>query len=312
MIITLTPNPSVDRTLQVKRLFFNEILRTDQARLDWGGKGFNVSRALRLLRQESLALAWVGGGAGKMLEDGLNKLGIETDFVWVEEETRTNTIAQEEGGEWYMRLNEPGPHIPETAVRELIDKTTLYAHTGNIWVASGSLPLDVPVDFYARLFKMLQAKGVRVFFDSNGEALKLGLTLKPYLVSPDLAEAEAVVGFSIRNIEDAKKAVLSFLRLGVEHIAISFDQGKLVLASQKEMVTASPLKVPTRNITGSGDALMAGLVYGFSKHHALKETARWANAFRAAWVSNARYEDIREGTVENLFHRAEAISLPMI
>lgn len=312
MIITLTPNPSVDRTLKVKRLFFNEILRTNQARLDWGGKGFNVSRALRLVDQDSLALAWVGGGAGKMLEDGLNRLGIETDFVWVEEETRTNTIALEDGGEWYIRLNEPGPHIPETAVRELIDKTTLYAHTGNIWVASGSLPLDVSVDFYARLIKMLHSKGARVFFDANGEALRLGLAQKPFLVSPDLAEAEAVVGFLVKNIEDAKKAVLSFLRLGVEHIALSFDEGKLVLASQKEMVIASPLRVPTRNITGAGDALMAGLVYGFSKHQALREIARWGAAFRAAWVSNARYEDIREGTVESLFQRAEAVSLPMI
>lgn len=311
MIITLTPNPSVDRTLQVSRLFFNEIIRTSQANLSWGGKGFNVSRALRLVDQPSVALAWVGGGAGKMLEDGLNKLGIQTDFVWVDEETRTNTIAQEEGGEWYMRFNEAGPHIPDRAIEELNEKTARYAMVGNIWVASGSLPQDVPNDFYANLIRMLQGKGVRVFFDSNDEALRLGLAEKPFLVSPDLLEAEALVGFQLKNIDDVKKAALSFLRLGVEHVALSFEAGKLILASQREMVIASPLKVPYRNITGAGDALMAGLVYGFSREERLSEIARWASAFRGAWVSNARYEEIDKKTVGGLFDVVEAVSLPM-
>ena len=312
MIITLTPNPSVDRTLQVKRLFFNEILRTNQPRLDWGGKGFNVSRALRLVGEESLALGWVGGGTGKMVEDGLEKLGIETDFVWVEDETRTNTIVREESGEWYMRFNEPGPHIPDQAVSALMDKTARYAQTGNIWVASGSLPLDVSADFYANLFKMLQGRGVRVFFDTNGEALKRGIRQKPFLVSPDSAEAEAIVGFEIKNIEDAKKAALTFLRQGVEHVAINAEEEKLLLVSQKEMVVASPLKVPSRNITGARDALMAGLVYGFARDYSLKEIACWANAFKAAWISNSRYEDIDRSAVFTLRERAEAISIPML
>ena len=99
MIITLTPNPSVDRTLHVPQLRFNEVLRAHDVRVDWGGKGFNVSRALRILNEETLALAWVGGGTGRMMQHGLNQLGIKTDFVWVEEETRINTVAQEDSGQ---------------------------------------------------------------------------------------------------------------------------------------------------------------------------------------------------------------------
>lgn len=311
MIVTLTPNPSVDRTLQVQRLFFNEILRTKKVRLDWGGKGFNVSRALRLLDEESLALAWVGGGAGKMLEDGLNRLGIRTDFVWVEEETRTNTIAQEDSEEWLIRLNEPGPHIPEDAIQTLIEKTTKYANPGDIWVASGSLPQDVSDGFYADLFRMLQSRGVKTFFDSNGEALRLGIKEKPFLISPPLSEVEAILGFPIKNVEDAKKAALAFLRQGVEHVAILFEVGKLVFASQNEMVTVSPLKVPNRNITGEGDALMAGLVYGFAHQHTLKEIASWAIAFRAAWVSSEDYDAIDKNGIIELYQRTEALSINM-
>ena len=147
MIITLTPNPSVDRTLVVHRLKFNEILRAEPALLDWGGKGLLVSRGLVALGQPSLALGWVGGGTGKTLEDGLNKFGIKTDFVWVDGETRTNTVIQEESNDWYMLVNETGPHVPPGAVDEMIAKASKYANPGDIWVTAGSLPPGVPETF---------------------------------------------------------------------------------------------------------------------------------------------------------------------
>src|SRR5690606_32622308 len=134
MIITLTPNPSVDRTLVVHRLKFNEILRADPALLDWGGKGFNVSRGLATLGQPSMALGWVGGGTGQTLEDGLNKLGIKTEFVWVDGETRTNTVIQEESNDWYMLVNETGPRVPPVGIDEMIERASYYANPGDIWV----------------------------------------------------------------------------------------------------------------------------------------------------------------------------------
>jgi len=180
MIITLTPNPSVDRTLKIAHLRFNENLRTHDVRVDWGGKGFNVSRALRILDQETLALAWVGGRTGRMLENGLQDLGIRTDFVWVPEDTRTNTLAQEDAGEWFIRLIEPGPHIPEDAIQALLDKADAYANANDIWVASGSLPQDVPEDFYARLIRLLKAKGVRMFLTLTMNRLRSALAKLPF------------------------------------------------------------------------------------------------------------------------------------
>jgi len=249
MIITLTPNPSVDRTLRVPQLSFNEVLRASDVRVDWGGKGFNVSRALRILDQETLALAWVGGGTGKMLQHGLNQLEIKTDFVWVDDETRINTVAQEESGEWYIRLNEPGPHIPEDAVQSLLAKAEAYASEDDVWVASGSLPQDVPPDFYAQLIRLLKGKGVKVLFDANAEALKAGLSEAPFLVKPDISEAERFVGFPIPNYEDAKRAVLPFLRLGVKYAALSIGGLGVLLASQQEMMLATPPKLSKRNVT---------------------------------------------------------------
>jgi len=286
MIYTLTPNPSVDRTATVPQLRFNTILRTDKVRLDWGGKGFNVSRSLRNFGESSVALGWVGGDVGHMLENGLNKLGVQTDFVWVEEETRTNTIALEEGGEWFIKVNEPGPHVPPEAVDALLTKADLYAKSGDIWVASGSLPPDVPDDFFARLIQRLKAKGARVFFDATGDALRLGCAEGPYLVKPNAEEAETFVGFKISNHEDGKRAVLPFLRMGIEYVALTIGDLGLLLASQKEMVWAVPPKVPVRNVTGAGDALMAGMVVAITRRHELNEVARWGVAAGTVSVMN--------------------------
>ncbi len=278
MIVTLTPNPSVDRTITIPQIRFNEVLRTNKVRLDWGGKGFNVSRSLRVLGHDSLALGLVGGGAGIMVEDGLNKLGIQTDFVWLEEETRTNTIVLEEGGEWYIKLNEPGPHVPEETIVDLFEKALSYAHEGDIWVVCGSLSQDMPDDFYARLIRLLNEKRVKVFFDANEQALKLGCMEGPFLVKPNADEAEAFVGFQIKNHEDGKRAVLPFLRMGIQTVALTIGNLGLLLATQQEMVLAVPPKVPVRNVTGAGDSLMAGLVAAISQDLPTTEIARWGVA----------------------------------
>ena len=305
MIITLTPNPSVDRTLHVPQLRFNEVLRAHDVRVDWGGKGFNVSRALRILNEETLALAWVGGGTGRMVQHGLNQLGIKTDFVWVEDETRINTVAQEDSGEWYIRLNEPGPHIPEDAIQSLLAKAEAYASKKDIWVAAGSLPQDVPADFYTQLIHLLKNKGVRVFFDANGEALRAGLSDPPFLVNPDISETEDFVGFSIHNYDDAKRAVLPFLRLGVEYVALSIDGLGLLLASQQEMMLATPPKVSIRNVTGAGDALMAGMAYGFARGMDLREIARLGAAFSAVAVTTVSLASVKNSDVEAMLPRVE-------
>ena len=240
-----------------------------------------------------------------MMQHGLNQLGIKTDFVWVEEETRINTVAQEDSGEWYIRLNEPGPHIPEDAIQSLLAKAEAYASKKDIWVAAGSLPQDVPSDFYTQLIHLRKNKGVRVFFDANGEALRAGLSDPPFLVNPDITETENYVGFSIHNYDDAKRAVLPFLRLGVEYVALSIDGLGLLLASQQEMMLATPPKVSIRNVTGAGDALMAGMAYGFARGMDLREIARLGAAFSAVAVTTESLASVKNSDVEAMLPRVE-------
>ena len=312
MIFTLTPNPSVDRTLVVKRLKFNEILRAAPAHLDWGGKGFNASRGLSMLGQPSLALAWVGGGAGKMLEDGLTKLGINTDFVWVDGETRTNTVVQEEDNDWYMLVNEIGPQVPPAAIEEMFEKAGKYANPGDIWVVAGSLPPGVPEDFYAILIRMLKAKGVNVVFDATAAPFSLGIKEIPWLLYPEATEAERLVGYEIGTFDMAKRAAMHFLQQGIEFVALVLETGGVLLSSKRQMVMASPLKVPVRRVTGARGALCAGLVDGFVSRLDLVEITRRAAAFRAAYISNKDYSTIPPEEFQNLIHRVEINSIPML
>ena len=305
MIYTLTPNPSVDRITVVPQIRFNSILRTNKVRLDWGGKGFNVSRSLRVFGLDSLALGWVGGGVGRMLEDGLNKLGVQTDFVWVDEETRTNTITLEDSGDWFIKVNEPGPHIPQDAVEALLNKAEAYATEGDIWVASGSLPPDVSDDFFATLIRRLKVKGARVFFDATDQALRLGCQEAPYLVKPNAEEAATFVGFEIKNQEDGKRAVLPFLRMGIKYVALTIGDLGLLLASQDQMVLATPPKVPVVNVTGAGDALMAGMVTAFTRNHTLGEVARWGVAAGTVSVTHEGVSQLPIEEFKMMLNRVE-------
>lgn len=297
MLYTLTPNPSVDRSLVIPEIRFNSVLRSKQVRLDYGGKGFNVSRALHTFGIESTAIAWVGGGSGKMLADGLQRLGVQTDFVWMDEETRTNTMVIEEEGDWHIKVNEPGPSISEEAIQQMFQKVEGYAKKGDVWILSGSLPPDVSDEFYADLIVLLKSRGARVYLDSNGAALEKGSAAGPYLVKPNIAEASKIVGFNVDGVEEAKRAALPFLRMGIEYFALTMGEAGLLMASQYEMVFARPPKVHVRNAAGSGDALLAGMLYAQSRDLPLAEVARWAVATGTASVET---EGVSEISIEGI------------
>lgn len=305
MIYTLTANPSIDRTILIPEIRFNQVLRSDRVRLDLGGKGFNVSRSLHTFGIESMAIAWVGGASGKILADGLQSLGVQTDFVWVDQETRGNTMIIEESGDWFIKVNEPGPPISREAVDQLYKKVEGYAKKGDWWVLSGSLPPDVPVDFYAELIKLLKSRGARVYLDAIGETLQYGLQAIPYLVKPNAVEASQIVGFEIEDQEDAKRAALPFLRSGVEFFALTMSSTGLLLATQREMVFAKAPKVVAHNTAGSGDALMAALLYAESQEKGLAEMAAWAVATGTASVETEGVSKFDLGRVQSLQSEVE-------
>ncbi len=305
MIVTVTLNPCLDRTLTVPHLSLNEVLRASAVRLDWGGKGFNVSRALPALGAESLAMGLVGGATGERLERGLASLGIATDLVAIAGETRTNTVVAEAGSERYLKVNEPGPAVQAGELAAFLDRAGARIRRGDLWILSGSLPRGMPADVYARLVRRVQAAGARALLDASGEPLRQGCAAGPYLVKPNAVEAAEVTGRVIRSEADARDAARRLLGQGVEVVALSLGADGLLLAAGQQMVRARPPRIQARTPAGAGDALLAGLAWALERGLSLVEMAGWGVA---AGTAAARNEGVGPGTraeVEALYPQVE-------
>lgn len=282
MIITVTPNPVLDRTMTVPEIIFDEMTRATSVRLDWGGKGFNVSRVLLALGVESVAMGFVGGSTGQRLATGLAGLGIVTDFVTIAGETRTNVVITDAQAQHYVKVNEAGPTVTPEEITRFLDRVHNRAVPGDTWVLSGSLPPGVPPDFYATLIRRLKARGCRVLLDASGDPLRLGCEAGPFLVKPNAIEAAALTGIAIDSRNDALRAARAIVNLGATQVALSLGADGLLLAMQDEAVLATPPAVSVKNVTGAGDALLAGLVCALEHGLPLTEQGRWSVAVGTA------------------------------
>lgn len=287
MIYTLTLNPALDRELTVPDLVFDEVLRASALRVDYGGKGFNVSRALAALGGDSVALGFVGGKTGERLEAGLSSLGIETDFTWVGEETRTNVSVVAENQPQYLKVNERGPTVTPGEQHKLTAKIGQLARPGDWWVLAGSLPPGAARTIYADVIESLQSIGANAILDTSGPPLRHGCESGPFLVKPNAHEASELTGRHVRTLEEARGAAESIHEMGVELVLISMGEAGALLSDGTRAWLARPPEVEERNPIGAGDASVAGLAWGLSRGLPLAEVLRWSMACGAAAASLA-------------------------
>lgn len=301
MIYTLTLNPAVDRELTVPALEFDSVLRASESRVDFGGKGFNVSRLLRGMGTSSTAVGFLGGRAGELLQDGLQSLGIGTDFVWVTDETRTNVSIVTESHDHYIKVNEKGPLVDEAKQTELLDKIDSLAKPGDSWVLAGSLPPGVPNDFYARIVNVLNKHEAQAIVDTSGESLKMGCAEQPYLVKPNAEEASALTGLTMDTPSEIAAAAAEIRRLGAQNVVVSMGKaGALLHTSEGTWLTHSP-RIKEKNPIGAGDSMVGGLVWALTQGIALKEALGWGVASGAATASLPGTEVGSRRLIEKLF-----------
>ena len=301
MIYTLTLNPAVDRELTVPAMEFDSVLRATEARVDFGGKGFNVSRLLRGMGASSTAVGFLGGRAGELLQDGLQSLGIGTDFVWVGEETRTNVSIVTQAHDHYIKVNEKGPTVDAEKQKELLDKIDSLAKPGDWWVLAGSLPPGVTTDFYARIINVLNQHQSQAVLDTSGESLRLGCAERPYLVKPNAEEAHLLTGLPMDTPSEIALAAAEICRLGAQNVVVSMGKaGALSHASAVTWLTHSP-KIQEKNPIGAGDSMVGGLVWALTQGISLKEALGWGVASGAATASLPGTEVGSRPLIEELF-----------
>lgn len=285
MIYTVTLNPAVDRELTVPAIEFDSVLRATAWRVDYGGKGFNVSRMLRALGADSVALGFAGGRSGELLRDGLESLGIGTDFVWVAGETRTNVSIVSEAHDHYVKANEPGPTISPAEEIALVQKVRQLAQAGDWWVLAGSLPPGVSPPIYMQLIGDIQAAGARVILDTSGNALRDGCAARPFLAKPNDLEIHKLTGLPVDSTADIAAAAQAMQQQSVANVVVSLGKKGALLADAESVWLAASPQIQEKNPIGAGDSMVGGLVWGLSQDLPLPEALRWGIACGAATAS---------------------------
>jgi 1-phosphofructokinase family hexose kinase len=285
MIYTVTLNPGIDLQYIVEDFEYNAVIRSIDTRRDLGGKGFNVSNALTKLNVATTALGFVGGKSGEFLVDQLDQVKISHDLIWISGESRINTTILAQDKDKHLKVNEPGPKVQFSEQAQLLVKATNLAKKGDYFIFSGSLPPGTKNNFYAQLTQAVQDKGAKAVLDTSGQALTGGLIAEPFLIKPNRFELQQLTGTTLISIEDYRAGLISAHNMGASIICLSLGCEGAILSNGDYMLHAFPPKIKERNPVASGDALLAGIVAGFSDGLTGYKTLRFGVACGTAAAS---------------------------
>lgn len=278
MIVTCTPNPSLDRTIEVQQLLRGEVQRVDAVTVQPGGKGINVARALHGNGLDVRAIAPLGGAEGELFARLVERAGVPFTPVLVEQAIRVNvTLAESDGTT--TKLNDRGPTLDAAARTRLLD-STLKAATGAAWIAGcGSLPPGAGDDFYADLIARAHAAGQRVAIDTSGPALAAAVDAGPDLIKPNHHELAELIGDEVKTFGDVVDAARGVIAGGVAAVLVSLGGDGSLLVTRGDTWFGESDPVVVRSTVGAGDSLLAGfLAGGGDGPDALRTGIAWATA----------------------------------
>jgi 1-phosphofructokinase/6-phosphofructokinase 2 len=266
MIVTLTPNPSIDRAIVIDALHRGEVHRASSSRVDPGGKGVNVSRALAAQGATTLAVLPAGGPEGHLMEELLDTAGVPRRSVAVSGALRMNISVLEPDGTT-TKLNEPGPCLTAAEVDALLTATLEAAdgtEPGDWVVGCGSLPPGAPDNLYADLVTRVRRRGTRVAVDSSGAPMAAAVAARPTLVKPNHEELAELVGHPLPTLGDVHAAARDLVAHGIEVVAVSLGGDGALLVTADALVHARATITTPLSTVGAGDCMLAGLLHGLS------------------------------------------------
>ena len=258
-VVTVTPNPSLDRTMRIAGLERGEVIRAGTALVDPGGKGINVARALIANGVPAAAVLPVGGAEGVQLAELLRSRGIEPVVVRIDGSVRANIALVEPDGTT-TKINEPGPTLSPQEVGDLLATTrrTTAARRADWVVSSGSVPLGAPAEFHAQVAHEAHLVGARVAVDTSGLPLRLALEAGTDVVKPNVEELADLLGTPILTLGDVVDAAVEVQRLGSPNVLVSLGPDGVVLRTTTSLLHAeAPAEQPV-STSGAGDATLAG------------------------------------------------------
>ena len=281
MIVTVTLNAALDRTLSVPNFQRGQRHRASQGLTLAGGKGINIARALKRLGVPVVATGLVGGRTGIRIVEELTAEAILNDFVSIDDESRTSTAVVDPTAPTYTEINEWGPAIRPKELEMLMEKLAYLAQGADAVVFAGSLPRDVDEGFYEEAVRELKRSGVQTVLDSEGQPLRLGVHSEPFLVSPNQNEAEGLVGQEFTEDDDFILGLDSIAEQGARNVLITQESGCWALLRQERKVHRYRARAPSIepvSVVGSGDVLLSAYLTAHLKGEPPEDALRRAVA----------------------------------
>ena len=287
MIVTVTMNAALDRTLTVPNFQPGQRHRASGWLSLAGGKGINIARALKRLDVPVVATGLAGGRTGAGIVSELTREGILNDFVQIGDESRTSTSVVDPTGGTYTEINEWGPHVEPGELDMLLDKLRYLSRGADGVVFAGSLPRGVDEGFYAEAIRELNRRGLQTTLDAEGPPLRFGAEAEPHLVSPNEREAEGLVGQEFHDSQDFAQALEHIADLGPRNVLITLQSGCYALVRDEREPARYHAAIPRIepvSPVGSGDVLLAGFIAARYEGLPAEEALRRAVAAGAAAV----------------------------
>ena len=287
MILTVTPNPCVDKTVFIDELKIGTFMRASKCTCIPGGKGINVSRAVKALGRSTQALTIVGGHPGAHVADMIRQQdGVECIPIWVQSQTRTITTVLEERTHRQTAFFEPGSRVTDSDAAHLYE---VFAHAvgeARVVTFNGTVPDPNIKQLYRSLIARAKEAGALTILDAHGPEFAFGLESVPYMVKPNAVEAQELVGFALDSEAARWKAIDEFHRRGVTLVVLSLGKDGAMISSPDTRFRAVPPSIQEVNPVGSGDALVAGFAIGLLENMPLEEMAALGVAAGAANAMN--------------------------
>lgn len=311
MIITITLNPALDRTMRIDRpLQPMKLNRAVRSMVEPGGKGINVSRAVKALGGESIALGFCGGSNGRIMKDALTAADIHHDFVDVPGETRINIQIIDAFGD-HTEINEPGFKVSEADYLRFVERLEQhYLHPENIFVITGSVPPEFSLQNYLKLCKLIKKAGCSLIIDADGERLTSAVALEPDFVKPNIFElAEAVGDEASADPEVVIHSARKLVDMGAQAVCVSMAQEGALFVSKHEAealyVNSNP-KIYDEGGVGTGDAMVGAIANSVSRGLSFTELAKYTVATGRA---SARLAGTEMATLKKVFEVYETLQV---
>jgi 6-phosphofructokinase 2 len=310
MIATITLNPSMDEHIMVHGLVVEETNRWVRLHRYAGGKGIDVSRAIHEMGGMTTAYGFIGGPDGRTVEILLDEEGVLFSFTPIKQETRTNIIITDTKTHQQTRIGAPGPHISQRELERFLKKLRGIRPSPNLITVGGSVPPGVQGSIYYDIVMDAKGRGVRTILDAADQWLEEGLKAKPYLIKPNVHEAEALLKRELPTEEAIIEAVLDLREMGIEVVVISRGKDGIIAATKGSLFKVSPPSVKVRSAVGAGDCTIAGLALKLAYGEPFIEACRLAVAMGTAVVLTPGTGLCRRADVERLLPQIKVWEIP--